>query len=52
LILHPEADTDGEDVAIVADIYRRFALNLRNQLLFCRLTSTPAADVAHETADH
>jgi multimeric flavodoxin WrbA len=48
LIVKEEADTDSEDLHIIADIFERFALNFRSRLLTCTsvLLCTPeeAAD--------
>jgi len=47
LILKKESDTDGEDLEIVEDIFRRAAINLRSTMKFFLTTETPLQEVIH-----
>ncbi|HEY9075887.1 MAG TPA: NAD(P)H-dependent oxidoreductase [Anaerolineaceae bacterium] len=49
LLVQPEADTDAEDLKIIAEIFNRTALNIKTNLLFCRTTTDPVEEVANET---
>jgi multimeric flavodoxin WrbA len=46
LLLSPEADTTPGDLAIVADVFSRTALNLKSRLEFSLLTDQPIEAVA------
>lgn len=48
LLLQREADTDDEDIRIIADIHGRTALNLKSRLAFIRLTDDPVEEVVSE----
>ena len=48
LLLCKGDDTDDEDMAIIADIHSRTALNLKSRVVFTRLTSDPIEEVARE----
>ncbi len=48
LIYSPEPHTDDEDVRIVTDIYKRFSINFKSELVFAKSTTTPAEDLIHE----
>lgn len=48
LLLAEETDTDPREVAIVADIFSRTALNMRSQLEFALTTATPMEAVANQ----
>ncbi len=47
LILDRNPDTDDEDIEITSDMFRRFALNLKSELVFIRLTDQPIQEVLH-----
>ena len=44
-LLEKEPSTDSEDVAIVSDIFRREAINVRSRLGFVHFTDTPAEEI-------
>ncbi len=46
-ILEKEPFTDEEDIAIMTDIFRREAINVRSSLGFVHFTDTPAEEVAY-----
>ena len=47
LLLDPEKDTDTEDLEIITDIYKRFALNFRTKLYFVKTTRSSTKEVIH-----
>ncbi|HRX32221.1 MAG TPA: NAD(P)H-dependent oxidoreductase [Tenuifilaceae bacterium] len=50
LVLEKEADTDNEDLEIVNDIYKRFALNLHSNLRFTKIVDhDKIEDIVHAT---
>ena len=44
LLIKKEADTDDEDLEIVEDLYRRFALNFHSDLKFIKFTEEDTID--------
>jgi multimeric flavodoxin WrbA len=46
LLIQPEADTDQEDIDIIADIYRRDAINFKTAFPFMKLTTSPVEEAA------
>ena len=44
LLIKKEADTDEEDLEIVEDLYRRFALNFHSDLKFIKFTEEDTID--------
>jgi len=51
VLLGKTKDTDEEDIGIITDIYRRFALNLKTELCFSGLTEMNVEEVAHALND-
>jgi multimeric flavodoxin WrbA len=51
ILLHRGADTDGEDIEIITDIYRREAINFRTTLRCAFTTDQPLSEVTHAIAD-
>jgi multimeric flavodoxin WrbA len=52
LLYAPETDTDDEDLAIISDIYRRFALNFKSELSLFRSIEEPIENLVHEIDHH
>jgi hypothetical protein len=50
-IYKPEPDTDGEDVQINRDIFERFSLNFRTNIIFFHPIKKPAAEIINENFD-
>ena len=48
LLLGKGPDTDDEDIAVIADIHRRTALNFKTTVPFVKLTDDPVEEVARE----
>ena len=48
LIYAREKDTDAEDIGIVHDIYKRYALNFKNELALFASIEDPIESIAHE----
>jgi len=48
LVLEKTPGTDEEDIRIISDIFSRNALNMRSQLCFVKLTSSPVQELADE----
>jgi multimeric flavodoxin WrbA len=48
LLLETSRDDDDENVEIIEQIYKRFALNFRSELCFTKLTHQPIEEVVHE----
>jgi len=51
-LLAREPDTDDEDIAIVSDIFRREAINLRSSIAFIAFTDTSPEEVADAAHVH
>lgn len=51
-LLEKESCTDDEDIAIVTEIFRRQAINVRTTLGFVRLTQSPVEEVLHAIDVH
>jgi multimeric flavodoxin WrbA len=51
-LLEKEPFTDGEDMAILTDIFRREAINVRSSLGFVQYTDTPAEEVHYALDVH
>ena len=51
-LLEKEAGTDDEDIAILTDIFRRQAINVRASLGFVHLTESPIEEVIHAINVH
>ena len=47
----PEPDTDEEDIQINKDIFERFSLNFRTNVIFFHSIKKPAAEIIHENFD-
>ena len=48
ILLHPEEDTDEEDLRLVTRMYQRAALNLKSSLALSRTTADPIEEVVDE----
>lgn len=48
VLLEKSRTCDDEDIKIIADIYGRFAINVKTDCRFTRLTSDPVKEVADE----
>ncbi len=46
LLLQPDGNTDAEDVEIIAEIYRRDAINFKTSFIFTQTTGNPVEEVA------
>jgi multimeric flavodoxin WrbA len=51
-MLEKEPSTDDEDMAIISDIFRREAINVRSSLGFVHFTETPAEEVDYALNIH
>jgi len=51
-LLEKEPFTDEEDMAIISDIFRREAINVRSSLGFVHFTDTPAEEVDYALGIH
>ena len=52
LVLEKESDTDDEDIAIIKDIYQRFAINFYGKMRFLKFTDqAKIEEIAHETCN-
>lgn len=52
LLLEKEHDTDEEDVEIISDIYKRFAINFHSELVFVKLMDEHnMEDIIYETCN-
>ncbi|MBN1347904.1 hypothetical protein JXJ21_00705, partial [candidate division KSB1 bacterium] len=47
VIVGEENGTDETDLEIIHDIYKRFALNFRTELVFMKVCSQPIEEVTH-----
>jgi len=47
LLLEKSKDTDEEDIQIISDIFKRFAINLKSELCFTKLATQPIEEVSH-----
>lgn len=52
LLYAPEEDTDSEDLAIVSDIYHRFALNFISEFKLFKSIDEPVESLIHEIDIH
>lgn len=50
LLLAPDADTDAEDLEITVHLWSRMARNLKSELAFTTIATTPAKEAADELA--
>lgn len=48
LLLQPDSDTDDEDIDIIADIYRRDAINFKTEFILSHTTGKTIGDLADE----
>ncbi len=48
LLLQPDSDTDDEDIDIIADIYRRDAINFKTDFVLSHTTGKTIGDLADE----
>lgn len=48
LLFQPEPETDDEDIQIVTDIYHRFSINFKSELLFSKSVETPIEKLVNE----
>jgi multimeric flavodoxin WrbA len=48
LLLEKGKDTDGEDIEIISDIYRRDAINFKTSFCFTKLTDDSVEELANE----
>jgi hypothetical protein len=46
ILLEKSKDTDEEDIRIITDIYKRFALNFKTELCFSGVTETDIEEVS------
>jgi multimeric flavodoxin WrbA len=52
LILQRENDTDSEDIKIITDIYKRFAINFHSKLCYVKILETNTMEeIIHETCN-
>ncbi|MBA7553532.1 hypothetical protein ES705_46125 [subsurface metagenome] len=47
LVYQRAEDTDEDDIKIVTNIYRRFALNFKSKLIFSKDINEPTEELAH-----
>ncbi|MBN1340837.1 MAG: flavodoxin family protein [Bacteroidales bacterium] len=52
LIYSPEPESDKEDIQIVNNIYKRFALNFKSELIFSQSIDQPVNSLVHEIINH
>jgi multimeric flavodoxin WrbA len=48
LVIERDGETDDEDLRIIEDIYRRFALNFKTELSFMKTTGDPVEEIVDE----
>lgn len=51
LLLEQSGDTDDEDIQIISDIFKRFAINLRSELCFSK-TTTESMEGVFDAINH